>query len=219
MIKSIKDTENEELMVSTLKSEGCFIVENFIQGESLNALREEVLNLCKKSPPYEFGKLYRGKPLSSYKKESAIYKTFHQEWMINLTKAYTHQPYGKSVIATHDYIHTKNWARQGWLHSDKQKSFKFFLYLTDIDKTCGALHLSSGSIKEASELNKKLKSKDLYESHRRLEETFPDLVKKYPPQPVEKPAGTLIVFDSDTFHKGGVVEKGKERLIIRLHSK
>ena len=219
MIRSFREINQLPEMLSTIKQDGCFIVENFLKGRALTSLKEEVLNLCKASPSYEFGKIYRGSSLDSYKKQNAIYKTFHQEWMMNLSKAYTDQPYGKSVIATHDYIHTENWARQGWLHSDKQKCFKFFLYLTDIDKTCGALHLSPGSISEASKLNKELNSKGLYESHRCIEKTFPDLVKKFPPNPIEKPAGTLIVFDTDTLHKGGVVEAGKERLIIRIHSK
>jgi ectoine hydroxylase-related dioxygenase (phytanoyl-CoA dioxygenase family) len=41
---------------------------------------------------------------------------------------------------------------------------------------------------------------------------------KYKLIPVEAKAGSLIVFDSDTFHRGGIIKKDNlERLIIRLH--
>ena len=46
---------------------------------------------------------------------------------------------------------------------------------------------------------------------------YPELVDQYPCEPVEAPAGTLIVFDTDTFHMGGKCDEGKERLIARLH--
>lgn len=219
MIQSITTPENIDKCLEVLKSDGCFIVDNFIEGEELTLLRDEVQRLCDNSSEYEFGSLYRGNALTTYDHNNPIRKTFNRKWLSELNNAYGKGPYGKSVIATHDYKSTDNWARQGWLHSDKQTSFKYFLYLTDIDKTCGALHLCPGSIEIASKLNKKLNSTNQYESKRKIEETYPDLVDQYPPVAIEKPAGTLIVFDSDTWHKGGVVQEGKERLIIRLHSK
>ena len=51
------------------------------------------------------------------------------------------------------------------------------------------------------------------------ENTHKEYIEKYPFESVEGKSGTLIIFDTDTFHKGGVVEKNKERLIIRLHNK
>ena len=44
-------------------------------------------------------------------------------------------------------------------------------------------------------------------------------MKEYPPIPVEASAGTLIVFDTDTFHKGGQCEENKSRLVVRAHCK
>ena len=51
----------------------------------------------------------------------------------------------------------------------------------------------------------------------RIELDYPELLETYPPEPIEAKAGTLLVFDTDIFHKGGQVEEGKERLIVRLH--
>ena len=35
---------------------------------------------------------------------------------------------------------------------------------------------------------------------------------------IEGSAGDLVIFDSDGFHKGGTVEVGRERRVIRGHS-
>ncbi|MDA8978292.1 phytanoyl-CoA dioxygenase family protein [bacterium] len=220
MIQKVKDFKNLDVTTPILESDGVFIVENFIQGDVLNNLKDEVMKKCSNSKNYEFGKLYRGKPLMSYGESNPISQVFNQKWMKDLNDVYyPGGGYGKSVIATHDYVSTQNWARQGWLHFDKVRSFKFFLYLSDIDISCGALHLSPKSREQGTKLSKFMTKKGLYESKRRLEESSLEYVKAFPPEPVEGPAGTLIVFDTDTFHKGGVVEEGKERLIVRLHNK
>ena len=219
MIQYIKDYTNLKITLAALKKDGCFVVKNAISKEDLKLLKKEILDKCSTGKTYEFGKLYRGGNIEQYNKDSAIYKFFTQSWMKDLTKSYTSQPFGRSIIATHDYINTNDWARQGWLHFDKQKSFKFFLYLTDVDASCGALNLSPGSVQEGEKLNKYLNANNLYESNRKLETSYPELVAKYPSEAIEGHAGTLIVFDTDTFHKGGVVAEGKERLIVRMHTK
>lgn len=220
MIQRITDYTNLETTIPVLESDGVFIVENFLTGDDLISLQQEIQAKCDSGKDYEFGKLYRGNELSTYNKNSAIYKTFSQPWIKALNDAYyPGAGHGKAVIATHDYISTSNWARQGWLHFDRVRSFKFFLYLSDIDVSCGALHLSPKSREQGTKLNKFMEEKGLYEDRRRLEESAPEYVEAFPPEPIEGPAGTLIVFDTDTFHKGGVVEEGKERLIVRLHNK
>ena len=74
-----------------------------------------------------------------------------------------------------------------------------------------------------------LKDKDLeqiaYLARINIEKSkFPSLkeelesILKYKLIPVEAKAGSLIVFDSDTLHRGGIIKKDNlERLIIRLH--
>ena len=69
MIRSFREINQLPEMLSTIKQDGCFIVENFLRGRALTSLKEEVLNLCKKSPSYEFGKIFRGSSLDSYKKQ------------------------------------------------------------------------------------------------------------------------------------------------------
>ena len=95
---------------------------------------------------------------------------------------------------------------------------KFFIYLTDVDKSSGAFNCSVGSRPFGRELrNHAWGVKDYEGVKNRIELDYPELLEEWPCEPVEAPAGTLIVFDTDTFHKGGKCDEGKERLIVRLH--
>ena len=84
MIQKVKDYENLEVTIPILESDGVFIVEDFIQGETLNNLRDEVMKKCSNSKNYEFGKLYRGSDITSYDKNSSIFQVFNQKWMKDL---------------------------------------------------------------------------------------------------------------------------------------
>jgi hypothetical protein len=222
MIKTIEDYKNLDVTIPLLKSEGVFIVENFISGKELEDLTKEFKDLCvNKGTKYNFGKLYRGQGLNSYKGYGPnVYKTFNKDWMKSLTNEYAPgTEYARSIVGTYDYIPNDNFAQQAWLHSDFKKCLKFFLYLSDIDRTSGALYCSPKSVNRGKEIRESLGSVDNYNKHRRLEETYKADVIAFPPEPIEYPAGTLIVFDTDTFHKGGIVEEGNERLVIRSHNK
>ena len=53
----------------------------------------------------------------------------------------------------------------------------------------------------------------------RIFEDYEDLEFPYKEEKVIGSAGDLVVFDTDTFHRGGLVEDGKERVVLRMHSK
>ena len=92
------------------------------------------------------------------------------------------------------------------------------IYLTDIDGSSGAFCCSVGSRAQGSALRIIAWNSPDYESVKnRIELDYPELLEKYPCEPIEAPAGTLIVFDTDTFHRGGKCDEGEERLIVRLH--
>tara|TARA_R100000152_G_C6738435_1_gene162399 strand:- start:713 stop:1093 length:381 start_codon:yes stop_codon:yes gene_type:complete len=123
-----------------------------------------------------------------------------------------------NVFATHDYKFEGELARNGWLHFDRHWRLKFFIYLTDIDESSGAFGCSAGSRALGQKLRTNAWGAKNYEGVKnRIELDYPELLEEWPCEPVEAPAGTLIVFDTDTFHKGGKCDEGKERLIVRLH--
>ena len=95
------------------------------------------------------------------------------------------------------------------------------LYLTDVEKDCGALsvipethldgaYLRASARKDAQNQYDKIKNWPLVD-YPELGYTEDDVV------PVCGKAGTLIIFDTDLFHRGGLVEDEKDRLMIRSH--
>lgn len=224
MFKTLKVDTDINTMSNTLDECGVFIVENFVTGETLNGLYNEVLNLCEtKGGHYEFGRNYRGPSLGSFNDGGYVKKVFNCEWLKSLDKTYrkTDKGFSSAIYATYDFKNDKGLARNGWLHFDREQCLKYFIYLTDIDSTNGALNISPKSRKKGKELREKSWSTtNNYGSVlNRIELDYPELLDEYPCYPIEYPAGTLIVFDTDTFHKGGECEDGKSRLVVRAHCK
>jgi len=221
MIQTLTNNNTYEDMCGILRSDGVFKIHDYILGDDLYSLHDEVLEKCTtEGDHYEFGRNYRGPHLDEFSEDSYIFKTFHSQWMYKLYQIYSggQQQYGKNVFATHDFKYTGDLARNGWLHFDRNWCLKFFLYLTDIDKSCGAFSCSVGSRQKGEVLRNMAWGVQNYDVVKnRIELDYPELLEIYPDEPVEAKAGTLIVFDTNTFHKGGQVEKGKERLVVRLH--
>tara|TARA_R110000824_G_scaffold9415_4_gene42113 strand:+ start:15246 stop:15914 length:669 start_codon:yes stop_codon:yes gene_type:complete len=220
MIKTLTTRNTVSHMHDTLMLDGVFKIDHYITGNSLQELHDQVYGLCQsKGGHYEFGRNYRGPPLNKFDHSSTIFKTYDAQWMKDLHRKYSNSgEYGKNIFATHDYRFTGELARNGWLHFDRNWCLKFFIYLTDVDESCGAFSCSPKSRRKGERLRARAWDVDNYNHVKnRIELDYPELLKKYPPEAVEGKAGTLIVFDTNTFHKGGKTEEGKERLVVRLH--
>jgi ectoine hydroxylase-related dioxygenase (phytanoyl-CoA dioxygenase family) len=123
----------------------------------------------------------------------------------------------KDVFLTHEYEQPEEMARNGFLHFDRNHALKFFIYLTDVDsEDDGPLYLQERSHKKGRKLRTDSWSK---------EQTYADIKNRlhidYRLRTKEKPvlakAGSLMIFDTDCFHKGGITKEGHERKIIRAH--
>mgnify|MGYP003132736335 FL=1 len=220
MIKTLTRRNTVSHMHDTLVSDGVFKIDQYITGNDLQELHSEVQERCQnEAGHYEFGRNYRGPSLDRFDRNSAIFKTYDAQWMKQLSSKYGGVRYGKNVYATHDYKNTGKLARNGWLHFDRNWCLKFFIYLTDVEEGCGAFVCSPKSRQKGESLRSEAwKAGGNYENVKnRIELDYPELLEEYPSEPVEGKAGTLIVFDTNTFHKGGLVEEEKERLVVRLH--
>ena len=121
----------------------------------------------------------------------------------------------QDIFITHEYKNT-TMERNNWLHFDRLRCLKAMVYLSDVEEGCGALSIVPGSHTKGAELRRGFQEMNSYEDKRnRIELDYPELMS----EPVEicAPSGTLILFDTDAFHKGGDVASDKERLIIRSH--
>lgn len=101
------------------------------------------------------------------------------------------------------------------LHYDRLWCLKFYLYLKDTSQNDGAFEAIPGSHHAAGRRRRYLLSRGVPAFKLPNREDPVGLKGAYP---LEGKAGTLIVFDSDVLHKGGVVGAGGRRLVMRGHT-
>lgn len=227
MIKKIKFSQKENfpsLVGNLLQEEGVVIVEDWITELDLEALKFEVEGEIKEiGEDYNFGRSYRSEFQRHLDKGNKISTFFSQEWMKTLFYSYTgiNKSLPDDIFATHDFIETDDLARNGFLHFDRHHCFKFFLYLTDIREESGAFYCCPKSHTKGRELrlNSWKEDSNYHGVKNRIEIDFPELLENLNVCPVEGKAGTLIIFDTDAFHKGGIIKNSNERIIVRSHWK
>jgi hypothetical protein len=177
-------------------------------------------HLEKADDDYLFGKAARVGPYQAWR-PTAVYDLFSSPLVQGIARGfYGHEPSFNEIFATHEFRNDQGLERNGFLHFDRIPTLKFFLYLTPVDRNCGAFNYVPGSY----QLGKQLRTASNAETDEygkiknRLEIDFPDLgYTKQNAVPVEGDAGTMFIFHSDLFHYGGTIESGREREIVRLH--
>lgn len=100
-------------------------------------------------------------------------------------------------------------------HYDRQQALKFYIYVKDTQQSDGAFEYVPGSHYEGR-----------YRANYHLAIGTPlqQLPNDIPedeilnPVTIEGKAGDLIIFDTDGFHRGGIVCEGGERMVVRGHS-
>ena len=227
----------------TLLDQGIFRVDSYLSSEEVNNLKEEVLKYHNTNGKlYAFGSNYAINFPKHLPSDSLQKSVFSKPWMKELFLAYnnnTSKGFFSSIYSTHDYKFDGSIGRNGYLHFDRNVSLKYFLYLNDVTKENGAFFIQPNSHKLGKELREKawgkfiptpndsllkkvilkLFGKNFSVVKNRIELDYPELYDPSKLIPVEGKAGTLIVFDSDIFHLGGLIEKnGLERLVLRMHS-
>ena len=144
-----------------------------------------------------------------------IAATFGDELMSSIARSYyapTSCSFNEVIFLTNEF--ESNTPILPW-HFDRIQSLKFWFYLTDTTKENGAFEYCPGTHWEGHyragyHLSQGCSIKDIPND---IDE---DLILN--PVTLELRAGDLLVFDADGFHRGGVVQSGKERRVIRSHS-
>ena len=126
----------------------------------------------------------------------------------------------EDIYMTKEVRNDRGLARNGYLHFDRNWAFKVMVYLSDVTEGCGPFSVVPGS----HDLGRSLRQLgwEKYKKYgnvpNRSEVDLPDVSKLLgETQPIYGKAGTVILFDTDIFHLGGLVETGKHRWIIRSH--
>lgn len=223
-IPDLTKNATPEEVAEYLKKYGIVRVKNYLN--DVAALKEDTLSVVKEAAGnYQFGKNVKtGSWLKDRSKHKEIHNVFDNKWMKKVTSLYLGKKhrYREGVFITHDFRDDRGLGRNGFLHFDRTRAFKFFFYLTDCKSLdCGPFMCFPGTHNKGKELRKTTPKGTKYAKiPNRLEIDFPELgYKAEDALPAFGQAGTLLIFDSDMFHLGGRVKKGHERLILRSHSR
>jgi len=100
-------------------------------------------------------------------------------------------------------------------HYDRVQALKFWFNLSDTTKKDGAFEYCPGThweghFRAGYYLSQGVSIEEL------PNDIDPDLILN--PVTIELKAGDLLIFDPDGFHRGGIVEKGGERRVLRGHT-
>lgn len=140
---------------------------------------------------------------------------FQQEWMQDVSDAF----WGKEIqinseiYVMHELPGTQHIAQD--LHFDVKKTLKFFLYLNDVTEANGAFSCVPGSHNESEKIRGHYGNEISYENRhltRQLDYKDHEVI------PIEGKAGDLIIFDTDVWHRAGIVKEG-ERKVMRGHTR
>ena len=170
---------------------------------------------------YRFGNVIRRKSSQIKDRAPCLHSAFVNPLFSEIARLYG-MPHPGDIFLSHDFnsYQDRGLEVNGHLHYDKRQTLKFFLYLSDVDKSSGAFSILPGSRDQGMRwraqdagMNRIYTSAEYnVDSHR-----FGLEFLKNETLPIEGPAGTIIAFDSDTLHFGGRVERGRERKVARVH--
>lgn len=216
-----KDITKTLEVVNIIKDYGICRIPNYLDPDTLSKVKLDALELVTNESvdDYEFGKAT--KFFRQQTNKTLIRDVFGSSNMDNLSKAYLGRSHdsNREVFITHDYKHDNGLARNGFLHFDRIYTFKYFIYLSDVNENCGPFSIVPKSHIKGRQLRTKT-SGQYEEQKNRILLDYPEL--GYTNNDVVQilgNAGDLMIFDTDTFHMGGAVKKGNERLIIRGHTR
>jgi len=146
-------------------------------------------------------------------------ETFRQSYMHDISKVFFNSP--EFVLNEHIFINLFNETGAKpkgafELHFDQIHTLKFLIYLLDTTVQEGAFRAAPGSHRPArlwrqQQLSDGVKMRDL--------DDRPHQDDDLRVHSLEGPAGTVIVFDTDTFHSAGRVAANRQRKVIRGHTR
>ena len=221
---SQEDLTIERVLIK-LEEFGICVIPSFVKDEILNALHveyNEILNQKEESEAikhleYSIGEGKIFLPLKVKDNNFSYSRSlFRNPLFENIASKYLKSKnfiLNKEIFVVKDVVGSKHHAND--LHFDVIPTFKFFIYLTETTAENGAFACVPGSHKIAADIRKKHGNEISYEN-RYLSRELP--FKESDAIPIEGKAGTLIIFDTDVFHRAGTVSKG-ERLVMRGHTR
>ena len=228
MHQDLSSEASLESILSELKRYGVTVVPNYLPPPMLADLNDEferALALEHQSlfaqatshpvnPKGAVARLNPHHPMAG-REFPAMAGIFNDELMRQIAHAY-YSPhdysFNEAVFVTNEFeseAHILPW------HFDRIQSLKFWFNLTDTTRENGAFEYCPGTQWEGRyragyHMSQGCAVKDIPND---IDE---DLIRN--PVSIGLKAGDLLIFDADGFHRGGVVQPGRERRVIRAHT-
>ncbi len=213
-----------EDVLAGLRRDGVFVQADAVPKELLRALREEFEQFSVEKAeavthfPHKPGKGFRialDDPgvRTRYRRTSAIASLFCRDDLAKLVSAYLPGArFCEAVIGTAEFRPMPLTD----MHFDTHRSLKFMLYLDDTSEENGAFCYVPGSHRKNSAFRRRFMQ--LGGVPELIPNALPDVHRKRAVT-IDGKAGTLIAFDTDGIHGGGVLQPGCSRRVIRAQSK
>ncbi|MDH6113593.1 hypothetical protein P3T36_005244 [Kitasatospora sp. MAP12-15] len=156
-----------------------------------------------------------------------VHEVFNQAWMGELASDYLGLPctLNRHVILTDDHIPGDEIIPY---HYDEMGALKFFIYLDPIDKENGPFQAIPETRDATRQLriSEWLKHDDIEKVRIKVFESFSEdvfyalygqfkLALQSRSITFQAPAGSLLVFDTDTIHRAGLLSPGRRRRVVR----
>ena len=214
----------EDQVLETLRRDGISVHEGYVSGDLLSEIREEFDRYLAVEEEgvvhieHKPGKAFRivlDEPQlrELNQRKSRIASLFFNDSLRAIANAYIPDAsYCNGLLGTNEFRAMPVTE----VHFDTLRSLKFMVYLDDTTAENGAFSFARGTHKKNSAYRNRfaqlggvpnLIPNALTEEHRARVASF------------EAAAGTLILFDTDGLHAGGVLQPGTSRRVVRAHSK
>ncbi len=211
-----------EALASRLDRYGIVAIPGYLAGAKLGAVRDECRRLAADRSPgiierdYHCGEsLLVDRSLWEYYRYPEISAMCDSHFMRDIATRFL----GNRCAFNNQFLLTRE-TEAGvpitGLHFDRLHTLKFFIYLLDTTRANGAFECVPASHK----LTARIRAYHLRRGVRLLDLPnfdVPSVLEA--PTAIEGKAGTLLVFTTDLFHRGGVIQEGNERWVLRAHSR
>jgi hypothetical protein len=208
-----------DAVVRVLKEHGMCVISGWLNGKEIEVLRaehEKALNAGSapdEDGAFNAGRINRLKRAKSERDYPAIHRLFSDVFFDEVSRGYIGAPFDlNDEIFVTDHGPDKRQILP--LHYDRLWCLKFYVYLKDTTAGDGAFEALPGSHRVARRRREHLLSRGM-RAQQLPNRSDADNLESIP---IEGKAGTLIVFDTDTLHKGGTVAEGGRRLVLRGHT-
>lgn len=219
---TISRDDSPDGVLSLLGSHGIAVIPNYLSNRELDAVRQECVKLERDQSPGITERQYhcgRSLLVDRRKWDPQVYPSIETLMNARFLRDIATGYFSRQPAFNYQFLLTRETASGvpiTGLHYDRLITLKFFIYLLDTTKDNGAFECIPGTHKSVEETRRYYVKRGV-----RLFDlpnfTLPQSVGT--PIPMEGSAGTMLVFTTDVVHQGGVVSEGKERWVLRAHTR